>query len=95
MLEDVKDFRKTFLNMAEMVKVLYEERNAKFQGESCRPPRGECSPREEGNKNGDKVSFSPQSSCFSTTIMQDASVESLSEKVGGKILKNRLLEKLG
>ena len=40
--------------MVEMVKVLYEQRNTKFQGESSRPPRAECSPREEGNKNGDK-----------------------------------------
>ena len=46
MSEDVKAFRKAFLDMAEMVKVLYEERNTKLQGESSRPPRGECSLRE-------------------------------------------------
>ena len=57
--EDVKSFRKAFLDMAEMVKVLYEERNTKLQGEIYRPPRGECSPREEGNKNGDKPPASP------------------------------------
>ena len=74
MSEDVKAFRKAFLDMEEMVKVLYEERNTKVQGESSRPPRGECSPREEGNKNGDKPPSSPQSSCFSTALMRDASV---------------------
>ena len=47
MSEDVK----AFLDMAEMVKVLYEERNTKLQGESSRPPTGECSLREEGSKN--------------------------------------------
>ena len=61
--------------MEEMVKVLDEERNTNLQGEGSRPPRGECSPREEGNKNGDKPPYSPQYSCFSTTLMQDASIE--------------------
>ena len=46
MLEDVKAFRNDFLDIAEMVKVLYEERNTKFQDESSRPPRGEFSTRE-------------------------------------------------
>ena len=45
MLEDAKAFRNAFLDKVEMVKVLYEERNMIFQGESFRPPRGECSPR--------------------------------------------------
>jgi len=85
MSEDVKAFRKAFLDMAETVKFLYEERNTKLQSESSRPLRGECSPREEGNKNGDKPPYSPQSSCFSTTIIQDASVESPSKKVDGKV----------
>lgn len=80
MLEDVKDSIKAFLNMEEMVKILYEERNTKLQGEISRPPRGECSPREEGNKNGDKPPSSPQYSCFSTTLMQGSSVESPLEK---------------
>ena len=74
MLEDVKAFRKAFLDIAEMVKILYEERNTKLQGEISKPLRGECYPKEEGNKNGDKPPSSPQSSCFSTTLMQDASV---------------------
>jgi len=73
MSEDVKAFRKAFLDMVEMVKILYEERNTKLQGESSKAPRGECYPREEGNKNGDKP-HSPQYSCFSTTIMQHAIV---------------------
>jgi len=85
MSEDVKDFRNAFLDIREMVKVLYEERNSKFQGESSRTLRGECSPREERNRNCDKPSSSRQCSCFSTTIMQDASVESPSEKVDGQV----------
>ena len=85
MSEDVKAFIKDFLDMAKMVKVIYEERNIKLQGESSKPPRGECSPREEGNKNGDKPPSSPQSSCFSTTLLQDASVESPSEKIDGQV----------
>jgi len=56
-----------------------------LQGESSRPPRGECSLREEGSKNGDKPPSSPQSSCFYTTLMQDASVESPLEKEDGKV----------
>lgn len=66
------------------MKILYEERNTELQGESSRPPRGECSPREEGNKNGDKPPSSPKYSCLSTTLMQDASVESPSVKVDGQ-----------
>lgn len=85
MSKDVKGFRKAFLDMAEMVKVLYEERNTKFQGESSRPLRGECSLREEGNNNGDKPPSSLQDSCFSTNIMEDASVESPSEKEDGQV----------
>lgn len=84
MLEDVKAFRKSFLDMAKMVKVLYEERSAKLQGEISRHPRGECSLKEEGNKSGDKPPYSPQPSCFSTTLMQGASVQSPSKKVDGQ-----------
>lgn len=76
MSKDVKAFRKALLDMAEMVKILYEERNTKLKGEISRPPRGECPPREEGNKNGDKPPSSTQSSCFYTTLMQYASVDS-------------------
>ena len=62
MSEDVKPFRKAIFDMEKMVKVLYEERNTKLQGENSRPPRGECSPIEEGNNNGAKPPSSPQSS---------------------------------
>jgi hypothetical protein len=40
-------FRKSFYDMTEMVKVLFEERNEMLQGERSNPPRGD-----EGN--GDK-----------------------------------------
>ena len=33
-------FRKYFYDMIKMVKVLFEERNARFQGEISNPPRG-------------------------------------------------------
>ena len=48
--------------MIEMVKVLYEERNTRLQGESSRPPRGEGSPGGGGNGNGDKPPSTPPSS---------------------------------
>ena len=41
MTEDEEAFRKAFFDMTEMVKVLYEERNTRLQGEISRPPRGE------------------------------------------------------
>ena len=46
----------------EMVKVLYEERNLRMEGESSRPPRGEDSPGGGGNGNGDKPPSTPPSS---------------------------------
>jgi hypothetical protein len=42
-------FRKTFYDMTEMVKVLYEERNASLHGESSYPPK-------KIEYNGDKTS---------------------------------------
>ena len=84
-LSEEKAFRKAFLDLEEMMKVLYEGRNTKFQGENSRPQRGECSPREEGNKNGDKPPLSSQYSCFSTTLMQDSSAESPSKKEYGQV----------
>ena len=33
-------FRKDFYDMIEMMKVLFEERNARFQGEISNPPKG-------------------------------------------------------
>lgn len=85
MSEDVKAFRKAFLDMADMVKVLYEEKKTKLQGVISKLTRGECYPREEGNKNGDKLPSYPLSSCFSTTLMQDANVENPLEKIYGKL----------
>ena len=43
MSEDNKVFRKAFFDMTEMVKVLYEDRNSRLQGESSKPPKGEGS----------------------------------------------------
>jgi hypothetical protein len=37
---DEETFRKSFFDMTEMVKVLYEERNARLQGESSNNPKG-------------------------------------------------------
>ena len=51
MLEDEKAFRKSFFNMTQMVKFLYEERNTRLQGESSKPPKGEGS---LGGKRGDE-----------------------------------------
>ena len=62
MSEDEKAFRNYFFDMTEMVKVLYEERNTRLQGESSRPPRGEVSPGGGGNVNGDKPTYTPPSS---------------------------------
>ena len=38
MTEDEKAFRKVFFDVTDRVKVLYEERNTRFQGESSKPP---------------------------------------------------------
>jgi len=40
MPDDEKAFRKEFFDMTEMVKVLYEERNTRLQGESSKPSKG-------------------------------------------------------
>jgi len=41
MIKDENTFRKDFFDMTEIIKVLYEERNRKMQGESSKPPNGE------------------------------------------------------
>jgi hypothetical protein len=41
-------FRKSFYDMTEMVKVLFEERNSRLQGEISNPPRGN---EDSGDKN--------------------------------------------
>ena len=50
MLEYEKDFRKSFFDMTKMVKVLYEERNTRLQGESSNPQKGDKNPRGDGDK---------------------------------------------
>ena len=62
MTEDEKDFRKDLFNMTNMVKVLYEERNTRLQGESSRPPRREGYPGGGFNGNGDEPPSTPPSS---------------------------------
>lgn len=66
MTEDEKTFRNDFLDMTEMAKVLYEERNSRLQGESSKPPKGEGSSG-GGDGNGDKPLRSPQSSSYSSS----------------------------
>ena len=51
MSKDVKYFRKAFLDMAEMVKVLYEEKNTRLWGEISKPPKGEVCSGGGGNGN--------------------------------------------
>ena len=41
MSEDENTFRKSFLDMTQMVKVIYEERNTRLQGERSNPPKGD------------------------------------------------------
>lgn len=53
MSEDEKAFRKELFDMTKMVKVLYEEINTRFQGESSNPPKGDKPPRGDGG-NGEK-----------------------------------------
>ena len=62
MTEDERAFRKTFFDMIEMVKVLYEERNLRMQGESYRPPRIEGYPGGGGHGDGNKPPSTPPSS---------------------------------
>ena len=62
MKEDEREFRKVFFNMNTMVKVLYEERNLRMQGESSRPPRGEGSLGGGGHGDGNKPPSTPPSS---------------------------------
>jgi len=66
MTEDEKTFKKAFFDMTKMVKVLYEERNSRLQGESSKPPKGEGSSG-GGNGNGDKPPPSPPSSSSSSS----------------------------
>ena len=102
MSEYEKALRKAFFDMTHMVKVLYEERNSRLQGESSKPSKGEGSLGGKGGDehkplkgNGDKpLSSSPSSSPPSspsssssskTTLTQEASAESPSEKEDGQV----------
>lgn len=55
MLEDERTFRKVFYDMCEMVKMLYNERTTRLQGESSNQPKG-------NGGNGRKPPPSPPSS---------------------------------
>lgn len=53
--------------MTQMLKVLYEDRNTRLQGESSNPPKGDTPPRGDGGDgdkpkkgNGDKPPLKPQ-----------------------------------
>jgi hypothetical protein len=63
-------FRKAFMDMTEMVKVLFEERNAIFQGERSNPSKGKGDSGDKNPKgnggNGDTPPPSPPSSTSST-----------------------------
>lgn len=48
--KDENSFKKEFLDMTHMVKVLYEDRNSRLKGESSWPSKGEGS---SGGKGGD------------------------------------------
>lgn len=39
---DERSFRKVFFDMTDMVKVLYNERTTRLQGESFNQPKGDC-----------------------------------------------------
>jgi hypothetical protein len=72
-LED-ETFRKAFYDMTKMVKVLFEERNARLQGESSNPHKGiedsgDKTPKKNGG-NGDTPPPSPPSSTSSTISQQ-------------------------
>ena len=48
MSEDEKASRKAFFDMTQMVKVLYEERNTRLQGESSNPLKGDKPSKGDG-----------------------------------------------
>jgi hypothetical protein len=67
---EYETFRKYFYDMREMVKVLFEERSTRLQGEISNPPRGNediGDKTQKGNGgNGDTPPPSPPSSTSST-----------------------------
>lgn len=92
MSEYEKALRKYFFNMTHMVKVLYEERNSRLQGESSKPSKGEGSPRGKGGDKdkplkgkGDKpLSSSPSSSPPSSPSSSSSSTTTLSQEASAE-----------
>jgi hypothetical protein len=65
---DEETFRKSFYDMAEMVKILFEEINARFQGESSNPPKGNGDNGDKNpNGNGGNGNYPPPSPPSSTS----------------------------
>jgi hypothetical protein len=65
-----ENFKKPFFDMDKMVKVFFDERNARMQGESSKPPKGngdsgDKTPKGSG-RSGDSPPPSPPSSTSST-----------------------------
>ena len=69
MFEDERNFRKAFVGMFEMVKVLYEKINARLYEVSSKSPKGDGGkgdkPPKWNGENGDKPPPSPPSSSSS------------------------------
>ena len=93
MIEDNKAFRKSFFDMTKMVKLLYEERNSRLQGESSNPPKGNggniYKPPNGNGGNGDKPPLlppfsSPSSSPSSSSISTPSQTPPYSPKGHGK-----------
>jgi hypothetical protein len=60
-------FKKALFDMAEMVKVLFDERNERLQGESSNPPKGNGDSGDKNPKgNGGSGDYPPPSSTSST-----------------------------
>ena len=78
---DEESFKKAFYDMAGMVKILFEERNAKFQGERSKTPKGnegkdEKPPKGKGGNDGDgdPPPSSPSSSSSSDSSKSSQSI---------------------
>ena len=89
-----ENFRKAFFDMDEMVKVLFDERNARLQGESSNPPKydgdhEENTPKGNGGNGGTPPPSPPSSS--SSTISQPTPI---SPKEHGKTIAHTPLLKL-
>jgi hypothetical protein len=87
-------FRKAFFDMDEMVKVLFDERNARLQGESSNPPKDdgdheENTPKGNGGNGGTPPPSLPYSS--SSTISEPTPIPS---KENGKTIAHTPLLKV-